>query len=138
MAPPLRITSFSANAWRKRNEGRVSEVKTSQTEKDGWKRHGPYSFLLPLLDVLHADGTVPLKQDPAGQAAHLRGQVAPAQRGPQVGAGGAPPLPCTRHIAAHKRWSAVRGPASGSFTDLCRPSCPSSPAPPAGVRSCHR
>lgn len=66
------------------------------------KIHWSYSFLLSLLYVLHTDSTVPVKQNPAGQATHLCLQVGPAQRGPQVGAGCAPPLPCTHTIITYK------------------------------------
>lgn len=59
------------------------------------KIHWSYFFLLSLLYVLHTDSTVPVKQNPAGQAAHLCLQVGPADRRPQVCAGCAPPLPCT-------------------------------------------
>lgn len=64
--------------------------------------HGSHSFLLSLLYVLHAHSTVPVKQNPAGQAAHLCLQVGSAQRGPQVGACCAPPLPCTNNIMTYK------------------------------------
>lgn len=66
-----------------------------------------YFFLLSLLYVLHTDSPVPVKQNPAGQAAHLCLQVGPAQRGPQVGAGCAPPLPCTHLIITYKYSSSV-------------------------------
>lgn len=55
--------------------------------------HWSYSFLLSLLYVLHTNSTIPVKQNPAGQAAYLCLQVGAAQRRPQVGAGCAPPSP---------------------------------------------
>lgn len=63
---------------------------------------GSHSFLLSLLYILHAHSTVPVKQNPAGQAAHLCLQVGAAQRGPQVGTGRAPPHPYTHNIMTYK------------------------------------
>lgn len=108
MAPPLSITSLSANTWgpeqqssmdnlaNMRHPTAVLDILSSSALFLFPTRNivSSYPFCLTLLRVLHSDGTLSVKEDLRGHAAHLRLQVGTRQRRPQVGAGGAPPLPC--------------------------------------------